>query len=507
MRVLAVLMVVLWGSQAYAATDLSEYRSTTYGPPDHYCNPTRSLASSGAGTSGDPWNMTQCMTQPVAGEVIGVMAGVSVDLTAPNSFNTPAFNPTNSGTSGNPIVYVAQWAAIGLSGVETNALRTELRHAGTRATTTADVETGTGGAMYGSYQRNYITYDGFYVDMAEAQIKGDSGLITARFCTGVRFLNFVIKGTQTNLQSNPIIYRPQDAVDTVLSNFRAYDFTNDTTGSSVPQAALFSDQYGDQNFIIEKGEIYNTQRGIFLKGSGSPSFGDQLNYGTIRYMIVHDVRSCYQFNALSTTQTTTLQYSLCYNVALEGQGDGGVVLSSETTPARNLTIDHVTVAKVDANSNNTNGGLITRGNQLASGSNGVTITNNIVDGNNGVFGYQVYLPGANAPQTFNYNGYYRNGGTELFYHNGAESDTIAEWRTSTGKEANSTFLGSSPFTNRTANVYTITGGHAALTASSTGGEIGAYGGSVDPGPDTTTSSTRTTGASGGITFSGSVRIQ
>lgn len=508
-RARLILLWLLLAAPAGAAVDLSEYRTATYGPPTHYCDPTLSVAApSGSGTSGDPWNMTRCMTEPVAGNVVGIKAGVSVDLPAPNTDNIPAFNPSHSGTSGSRIVYVTQWAAIGLSNVATNALRTEFRHAGVAPGISGGVGTGNGGPMLGAYLVDYITYDGFYIDMAEAYMMEDSGVIRAEQCRGITFKNFVIKGAALTVASNPIVYRPQDAVDTILSNFRVYDFTNDPTGSATPQAALFSDQYGDQNFLIEKGEIYNTQRGIFLKGSGFSSLGDQLNYGTIRYMNVHDVRSCYQFNALSTTQTTTLEYSLCYNVALEGQGDGGVVLSSETTSARNLTIDHVTVAKVDAASANTNGGLITRNNQLAAGANGVTITNNIIEGNNGAFGYQVYLPGANAPQMFNYNGYYRNGGTELFYHNGAESDTIAEWRTSTGKEANSLFLGSSPFTNRASDVYTIAGGHAALTASSTGGEIGAYGGSVDPGPDTNASSS-TTGAviSGGVRFTGSVRIQ
>lgn len=464
------------------AFDPSEYRQNTYGPPNRYCDPARALTSTGSGTLADPWNMSQCATQPVAGDVVGVLPGISVRLPTTNDDNIPAFNPSNSGTVDRRIIYVTKYAAIALTNVETNSLRTELRHDGGAPRIVNGVGSGTGAPMYGSYQRNYITFDGFYVDIAQAYLREDSGVIRPDTARGIHFKNFVIKGTTVTVASNPIIYRPQDAIDTVLSNFRVYNFINDPTGSNTPQAALFSDQYGDQNFLIEHGEIYNTQRGIFLKGSGSPSYGDRLNYGTIRYMNVHDVRSCYQFNALDTVQTTTLQYSLCYNVGQDGGGDGGVVMSSETTPARNLTIDHVTVAKVNASSNNTAGGIITRSNGIASN---VTITNNLVDNDNGPFGHEVSL-GTTLPAAMNNNAYYKNGGTESFVFNNTQYNSFSSWvAVMTGRDANSQKLTSTPFTDRATNNFRIIAGHPVKTASSTGGELGAYAGNQTPGPDIT----------------------
>lgn len=494
---------LLLASPAFAAVDLSEYRTATYGSPTHYCDPAKSLASSGTGTSGNPWNMTQCMTQPVAGNVVGIMAGVSVDLPAPDDDNVAAFSPSNSGTNTTPrsgrIVYVTQWPAISLANVETNSLRTEFRHAGTDEDGHTQ-NSGTGGPMLGAYNVNYITYDGFYIDMSHAYIREDSGLLRPDTATGVEFKNFVVKGTGTHVWSNPVIYRPQDATDTVVSNFRVYDFTNT---SDFTQAALFSDQYGDRNFLIEHGEIDNTQRGIFLKGSGSPSLGDRLNYGTIQYMIVHDVRSCYQFNALSTSQLTTLKYSLCYNVALDDAGDAGVVMSSETTPARFLTIDHVTVAKVDAAGINTYGALITRSNGIAAASNSVTITNNLFETDSGSFGFVASLDTANLPDSMNYNGYYANGGTQRYFFSSTQYNSLDSWQDAiSGRDANSVELSSSPFTNRSGNVFTITGGHTAKTASSTGGELGAYATSETIGPDTTDSGG---GGGGGSSGSGASR--
>lgn len=483
------MMVVGWATTAQAQVDLSEYRTATYGAPDYYCDPTRSLASSGTGTLGDSWNMSQCETNPVAGDVVGIKAGVSVDLPAPASDNIPAFNPTNSGSgsaNANRIIYVTQYPAISLSSVATNGNRTEFRHAGVAPGISGGVGTGDGGPMLGAYQRNYITYDGFYIDMAEAYMSEDSGVIRAEQSTGITFRNFVIKGAALTVASNPIIYRPQDALDTILSNFRAYDFTNDGTGSATPQAALFSDQYGDRNFLIEHGEIYNTQRGIFLKGTAP---GPDFNYGTIQYMVVHDVRMCYQFNDLDASNTTTLQHSLCYNVAQDSLGDAGIVMSSETTAARNITIDHVTVAKVNASSINTSGCIITRNNGIGSA---VSITNNVCDNDNGANGHEVQL-GATLPATLNYNCYTKNGGTDSYVYSGTQYNTFAEWQGAiSGRDANSLEVASVGFADRAGDDYNITSG-SCLTGSSTGGEIGAYSTSETLGPITTETGSSPTG--------------
>ncbi|MDO8355962.1 MAG: hypothetical protein Q7U76_06195 [Nitrospirota bacterium] len=456
------------------AFDPSDYRQNTYGPPNHYCDPTRALNSNGSGTLGAPWNMSQCATQPVAGDVVGVLPGISVRLPTTNSSRIPAFNPTNSGASDRRIVYVTKHAAVALASVETNPLRTELRHDGGAPSIVNGIGVGTGAPMYGANGRNYITFDGFYVDMAQAYVREDSGVIRPESARGIHFRNFVIKGATLTIASNAVIYRPHAAIDTVLSNFRTYDFINNSTGSTTPQNALFSDQYGDQNFLIEHFEIRNTQRGIFLKGT-APA-GGAFNYGTIRYGIVSDVSSCYQFNDLDSVNTTTLQYSLCYNTAQSG----GVVMSSETSPARNLIIDHVTVAKVDAASINTEGGIITRNNGIASN---VVITNNIVDNNSGTFGHEVSL-GNTLPAIMSNNAYYKNGGTETYVYNGTQYNSMSSWLAAiNGRDANSQKLTSSPFMDRANNNFRINAGHALKTASSTGGELGAYGGSQTVGVD------------------------
>ncbi|MFN3075393.1 MAG: hypothetical protein ABT940_00655 [Alphaproteobacteria bacterium] len=480
------------------AFDSSEYRQNTYGAPDYYCDCTRSLMSNGDGSLGDPWNLEQAMANAVAGDVVGflpVSTGTPVDMDAPSASGyseIPAFQPANSGSgtaNANRIIFVTKYAAVKLykddpSGIGTNQSRTELRHAGTAAVAAGASETGTGGACYGAHTRNYITYDGFYVDMAEAEIRSDTGVLAAQACTGITFKNFVVKGTTTNCQSNAIIYRPENAVDTILSNFVAYDFSNDPTGSDTQQAGLFSDQYGDQNFLIEHFEIDDIDMGIFLKGTSS---GPVFNYGTIQYGIVSNTASPLRFNDLDPTNLTTVQYVLTYNTIgarPKALSPDGIVFDVISSSPRNITIDHCTVAKIDSTDGNCNGAFFVEGSEFALGS-GITITNNIFDLDSGSYGHMMYLESA-LPGTMNYNFYYKNGATETYVYNSTEYNSFASWQAAiSGRDANSVEGSSSPFNNRASDDYTINTGHAAYTMSSTSGQVGAYATNETIGVETT----------------------
>lgn len=512
MIVRILIAFLLLASSAYAAVDLSEYRTATYGAPDHYCDPTRSLDSSGTGTLGDPWNMTQCGTEPVAGEVIGVLpvsSGTAVTMADSGAYNIPSLNPTNEGTfSGGTctakIVYVAKYAAISLDydTITSNQNRTELRGYGTDDN--ADY-VGTGQPVYGSYERDCIVYDGFFVDMAHMGFHNDSGVIRAQNASGVEFRNFVIKGATFDCDSNCVLWRPHNITNTVLSNFRVKDFDNDPTSNAgrdtdnINQQGFFSDGYGEQNSLYEHFEIANTDNGIFLKGT-TP--GPVYNYATIQYGIVSGTRSCYQFNDLDGTHTTTLQYVVCHSTSSD-QGDG-IVFDSITTAARNITIDHITIAKLDASSINTNAGLYVQ--DLGLGSN-VVITNSVFDNNNGSYGHQIALL-SQLPATLNYNCYTKNGATETYVYNSTEYNSFASWQAAiSGRDANSQEVASIGFADRANNDFDITSG-ACLTASSTGGEVGAYATSEVIGPDTNAAASSGSVTIGGsVRFTGSVRIQ
>jgi hypothetical protein len=464
-----VSLLAFLSASAHAIFDASDYRQNTYGPPTHYCDPTRLLNNNGAGTLANPWNLTQAMTLAVAGNVVGFLPGVSVRMPISGSVRIPAFDARASGTANNRIVFVTRFAAVALPNVETNPNRTELRHDGPRAVANGSGETGGGGPIYGSYWRDYLTFDGFYVDMAQAQPRSDSGVLRVENATGVHLRNFVIKGTTTNMHSNPVIYRPGGAVGTVLSNFRAYDFNNDMTGSDTPQPGHFSAQYGDQDFLIEHFEIRNVQRGIFLKGTGQgPNGPNTFNSGTIRYGIVSQVADCFMFHALDPARITTVEYNLCQDIS----GGQGINLLSLLVPTENLLVHHNTVARIDSANPMTEGGI---GSSRTGIGPNVVIRDNLIDVNGGPHGHGVDFGAiASLPATLNFNAYYKNASNVTWSFNNVEYNTLASWRAATGREANSQVLTSGPFVNRSNADFHIVPGHPVKTMSSTNGEIGAY---------------------------------
>lgn len=507
-RLAAACLAVLLAGPAYAF-DASEYRQNTYGAPNHYCDPTLSNAApSGSGTLGDPWNLLRCQTEPVAGDVVGLLPGVGT-ISATDSDQVIAFQPTHSGTVNNRIVYVTKYAAVALGStpadVAANANRTEIRHDGTAETNAQG--SGTGGPLYGSsIGYDYITYDGLFTDMAYAHIHEDSGVIRVERATGIHFKNFVVKGTAEQVWSNAMVYRANGATDTVLSNFMVHDFTNT---SDFGQGSAFCASYGDENFIMEHFDIKNVGKGIYLKGPypTTPGTETHWNNGIIRYGKVYDGTAGFRFGSADPTTYVDVHHVLTY-----GNTDTGMVFSNEVAGVRrHVRVDHATIIG-GASGLNQLGSVYLKSDTGT----GNEIMNSIIDVRSGA-GYNLFTEETSASYatdfTSNYNGFSRNSADLANYVNTADQTTIAAWRTASSNDANSAFYNvtsSDIFNNRGSNDYTIATGHAALTADSTGGQLGAYEGGHVIGVDTTAASTGSTGGaviSGGVRFTGSVRIQ
>lgn len=475
------------------AFDTSEYRQDTYGStPDYYCDVTRSLASSGAGTLGDPYNLNQAMG--VAGGslvwCLPVGSGTPVQLAAPASANTPAFNVTNSGVSAaNPTVFVTKYAASylvatgGKSNIGTDQNRTELRHAGAAATIDAGGAGGTsdtGGPIIGANGKNHIVFDGFYIDIDECEIREDSGVIRTQGTTGIKCRNFAIKGKTVGVASNCVIYRPGNTVDDELSNFYVWGFKNSATAggntSATPQPALFSDQYGSQNFLIEHFDIDDCDRGIFCKGSAAFDLPNVLNYGTIRYGRITRTSYPVAFNAMATT-VSNVSYCLFADTwerltEPDFAGDGIQFDTISPTQIRNVNFDHITMAKVE-NTGNTTGAFVIGSGGAAAEPNGIKLTNSILDIDTGSNVFLISVPNTNDLETCNYN-YYRRPNGILFSRNGSNR-TFAQWQSDSGLDTNSDgTTNTDPFNNRASDDYTINTSHAAYTMSSTGGQVGCY---------------------------------
>lgn len=480
------LWLVMLPYPAKAAFDASEYRVNTYGTPDHYCDPTRALDNAGTGTLGDPWNYTQCMSEPVAGDVIGhlpVGAGTPVDLPTRKGTGDeaiPAFNPANSGTQANPIVHVTKYAAVNLgasmAAVAASQNRTEIRHDGTGSA--ADV-IGTGGATFGASSVDYIVFDGFFVNMAQAHMVEDSGVFTLRATTGSKILNTAIMGETTDCDYNCVVYRPDNDTDSLINNLWTDGFHNVPTGAGLNQEGLIADFYGSHNYIVEHFLITDTDRGWFPKGTSAG--GTRFNYGEIRYGVLHDVTTCFRYNDFDASELSALHHVLCYDYQ-----NVGINLSSETSTPRNFLVHHVTFANGCTDTGNCVGPLYIKNDASLTN---VTFRDNIFDllntGSGRIIDAGEFAGTFDA--TLNYNGYYHAGADVTFSLNSSAYANFTDWKAAGhGEDANSVQLATSPFTNRATEDFTIAGGHAALTASSTGGELGAYEGAYTIGLDLAT---------------------
>lgn len=478
------------------AFDPSEYRQGVYGPPDFFCDCTRLLSSNGDGSIGNPWNLNQAMAAP-GGSVVGFLDldecanPTIVQIAAPASSNTPAFNVANSGTVGNPTVFVTKYAAsyltwfLGKAGIFASGARTELRHAGAAATITAGGAGGiadTGGPIIGANGKSHIIFDGFAMDMDECEIREDSGVIRNQTTTGIQCRNFAIKGKTVGVASNCVLYRPGNTMDDVLSNFYVWGFHNTGTAggnnTSTPQPALFSDQYGSQNFLIEHFDIDDCDRGIFCKGSAAFDLPDILNYGTIQYGRISNTSMPFAFNAMGTP-VSHVRHVLAYGTyeqvggLIQFSGDGIAFDTISAGQQRNVEFDHVTIAKVTSAPNTTGGFVVDTDNGLNAGANGVKLTNSIISLNSGAFGFVMSVPNTAVPELCDYNYYTKGASSVLFSRNGA-SRTLAQWQSDTSYDTHSQEGATSPFTDPTNNVFTINPSHAAYTMSATGEQLGCF---------------------------------
>lgn len=490
--------------------DRSAYRQDTYGAnPDYYVDCTRALASAGDGSISAPLNASQAMTVPGGSlcwwlPISECANSTPVDLPHTNADrHTAAFNPSNSGTSGNPTVHVTKYAAAqlivdnGKAAIFADTRRTELRHAGAAPTIRVDGSgdpADTGCAILGANSRNYIIFDGFFLDLQHCWISEDSGMLRAELSVGVQFRNLGMHGVAAGgitVGSNCVLLRPQADVDTVYAGLIGWEFYNDArlvagTGNP-PQGALVGDFYGSQNFTVEHCDFRDMQGGLFIKGTVSGTF----NYGTIRYNKIADCgNGLIRLNDLDAVGLTEVHHNLLTlpkwdnNTAPDGVQFAGdaFVFGAETSAIRNCKVHHNTIAKVDPSDPNLSGCFYVRSNGIGSN---VEIYDNLIDKSNGSTGHMMALM-TQRPAVLRNNFYYANGATETYTFDNTQYNTFASYQSAiqaggnTTMEAGSLEGTSSPFVDRANDDFRVAVGHAAKTMSSTGGEVGCYGEALAP---------------------------
>lgn len=246
------------GNPSYTATHyVAPYASVAGATSD--MDTANGPAYSTCTTISAPCTAAEVMASATAGDQVEFAPGI-YSLTANTGGNQdqePALYPTNSGTSGNPIVFFARNRAVANQG-NASAI-TELR--------TDAANNSSGSPVIGTYGQDYITWDGFKIDVQYAHGVEDSAPIyfSGQGTLGVKALgNWLIGETILNSEwvSNWGAIRLDRTIDgyEVADNY-IQDFRHQTLGKAIGVLT-----YNAINGEIHHNTIENTDEGIGIKG-------------------------------------------------------------------------------------------------------------------------------------------------------------------------------------------------------------------------------------------------
>lgn len=235
---LSLLSLVILATPAYAkelyVDGTNGNDSTTYeanGPS----SPWRTIGRAAWGSTNR--NAPNASQAARAGDTVRIAAGTYSTAGTGGRFNV-AYNPVNSGTSGNPIQFVAEGLV------------------------TLQLSSGTG-PVIGSAGKNYIVWDGFFIDETNARPVSDTGPVTVSGSTGVVIRGLHIRGIQVGWEDNHNGIRVEAANGTVIQNNLIYGIAS-MRGRGQNDAAVML--YDSNDTVIENNEFHSTGVGVFVKG-------------------------------------------------------------------------------------------------------------------------------------------------------------------------------------------------------------------------------------------------
>lgn len=410
-----------------------------------------------------------------AGDVVLITAGIYTENgNASGNRFTVALNPANSGTSGNPITF---------RGVGT----VEIRMAATYR-----------GGTIGADGRDYIVWDHIYINDYYQGSTSDTGPVVFHITTGSQLLNSEIIGHPgsyyhgyATFGGNYRLVSIEPADNVLIKNNRIHRAHLDATGvGGQNEACIMS--YDADNTIIEHNEIYDCGTGVFIKGQHEAT----VPTGNIaRYNLVYDCDS----GGLRVWygEQTRFYQNIIYgsNVGISIQAD-----VSSGSRAINNTIYNSADAGV----------IVVDSPEVV----GLLFDNNLIVGNTYAIRNWPTVVYGDIDMTWVRNFYYNN--TTHFNGDGTGAITFATWQGTHGEDVNGVNGTDPQFTNAAGGNFHIANATALVTGrvvESIGGTngatipVGAYISGTETIGIEVASSTGGASATGGITFSGSVRIQ
>lgn len=408
-----------------------------------------------AANSGTPTTLGTAMARATAGSYVQCAPGVYIGTLVNSRWSAP-FKPANSGSSGNPIVFFAQYPGAYNEG--STSLYSELR-----ADTTA-IRAAVAGITGG---QDYIIFDGFVFDQTYSYPRPSNGNFCIGSTTGAN--NCEIRRFLCLNQEQPSGDNYSNFFVEAATNFRLTD-TRGRGGNTGGEGDLIT-MYGCVNFMLEHNECIDMRIGMYAKGSN----GSTYNSGTMRYNYGEGITDKW---LMASVVEPTLGIDIYQNLAVEciqawradpaGEGPNHCRLYNNTFVNSVASTDrHEALIWFE-------GTVPPSGNEWYNN----IVANTSASSTVNLGCIQMTTAITTAFSILDYNNYY-NAGSSLYFSDNQDNDTsgswmnFASWQSFVSDEANS--ITSNPsFVNSAAGNFRLNTGSPALTAGDNGGPVGCY---------------------------------
>lgn len=425
--------------------------------PTHYAS--ASASGGGAGTVGDPWTLSEAMTNAVAGNTIGLLAGLYVGTGVEGRFS-PAFQPTNSGTLSNPIRFVAQNSA-----AKNTVSLSEVRSGASTQ--------GTGWPAFGCNGQDYVYWVGIKSDNTQANNKtdNDSAACVVVSSTGSKVLECDFTG-EAGISDNYSGVRLEGTANVEVADNKISGYNSDVNSAGILV-------YKSNGFKFHHNTIQNCGNGVQLKGA---SGADTINNFEMFLNVIHDCARGFRLHGPvkgPSAELSLIYQNICYNLVNSFEFTSSATHTGEQDGLRvfNNVFYSVTDGDYWVNHNYNTEGTVPRDN---------TFFNNI-HRTTAAYLRGTYTGASDIVHHEQFGSWERNciSNATVFGDGTAssalESLTFSAWQTTHSEDANS--ITSDPlFTNEVAQDFTLQGGSPCLNLGRDRlGKFGAVDATIDAG--------------------------
>lgn len=389
----------------------------------YYVSPTGDAGWSSCTNRSTPCPVSTAMRSAVAGDVVRFLPG-TYQPPSTVRWEAPAWNPSNSGTSSNPITFIS-----------------DTLH-GATILDAADAATNGNGAI-GAYLRNYIIWDGFRL------IKDKD---TGRYASSIAIITDGNYNTIRNMDGTGVAHR-YHTNGTIVSihggtGNRVYNniFHDQTQATNPVEAAVNSSAiyvFETNETYVYNNTIYNCHNGIAWK-TGPNRINIHNNY-------LYNISRAAFFPTIEMNGTTDM--FVHHNVVRNAFR----FLDAEDSPATtyyNLKVYNNTIYH---SGSMTGRGIFYGMDRGVQGGRNTEFYNNIFYVGGSTRFMEIYDNTSSSafPTTLDHNLYYNSSGSPSWTRNSTTSTTLAAWRSTTGRESNS--VTSNPqFQNSSGSLNTVT---------------------------------------------------